>query len=247
MFELLYIVIASLGIALISLAIVVGLAWKDRILNEILLVLVALSAGTMIGGAFLHLLPEAIEESEGELIFPILLIGFVIFYVLEKVLHFHHSHKEGENVHTFHYMSIIGAGIHSFIDGLLIAASFVISIPLGITTSIMVASHEIPKKVGDFGVLVYGGFNKKKALFTNFFVALTIVLGGVIGYIISTSIDIATKFLIPIAAGGFIYIGAADLLPEIRKETDIRKSIIILEIIILGILFMWVLQVYFHH
>ena len=164
MIELIYIIIAGLGIALISLAIVVALAWKDKILNEILLLLVALSAGTMIGGAFLHLLPEAIEETEGGFIFPIILVGFILFYILEKTLHFHHSHKHGEHVHTFHYMSIIGASIHSFIDGLLIAASFVISIPLGITTSIMVALHEIPKKVGDFGVLVYGGFHKKKAL-----------------------------------------------------------------------------------
>jgi zinc and cadmium transporter len=245
--ELIYIIISGLGIAIISLAIVVALSWKDRILNEILLLLVALSAGTMIGGAFLHLLPEAIEETESALIFPIILIGFMVFYVLEKTLHFHHTHKHGEHVHTFHYMSIIGAAIHSFVDGLLIAASFVISTPLGITTAIMVASHEIPKKVGDFGVLVYGGFHKERALITNFLVSLGVVIGGIVGYIISTSIEIATEFLLPLAAGGFIYVGAADLIPEIRKETDIRKSIIMLEVIILGILFMWILKGYFHH
>jgi zinc and cadmium transporter len=245
--DLIYIIIAGLGIASISLVIIIALSWKEKILNEILLLLVALSAGTMIGGAFLHLLPEAIEETEGELIFPIILIGFMIFYVLEKVLHFHHTHKAGEHAHTFHYMSIIGASIHSFVDGLLIAASFVISIPLGITTSIMVASHEIPKKVGDFGVLVYGGFDKKKALFINFTVSLGVVIGGIIGFIISTSVEIATDFLLPLAAGGFIYVGAADLLPEIRKETDVRKSIIILEVIILGILFMWILKGFFNH
>jgi len=245
--ELIYIILAGLGIALISLAIVVALSWKEKILNEILLFLVALSAGTMIGGAFLHLLPEAIEETESELIFPIILVGFMIFYILEKILHFHHTHKEGEHAHTFHYMSIIGASIHSFLDGLLIAASFVISIPLGIATSIMVASHEIPKKVGDFGVLVYGGFYKKKALVINFFVSLGVVIGGIVGFIVSTSVEIATELLLPLAAGGFIYVGAADLLPEIRKETEIRKSIIILEVIILGILFMWILKVFIEH
>ena len=247
MINIIYIVFTGLAIALISLAIVVLLSWKERILNEILILLVALSAGTMIGGAFLHLLPEAIEETDIEIIFPIILFGFMVFYVLEKVLHFHHTHKADGHIHTFHYMSIIGASIHSFIDGLLIAASFVVSIPLGITTSIMVASHEIPKKVGDFGVLVYGGFYRKKALVINFIASLGVIIGGIFGFIISTSIEIATEYLLPLAAGGFIYVGAADLLPEIRKESDIRKSIIILEVIILGIMFIWLLKIFSYH
>ena len=111
----------------------------------------------------------------------------------------------------------------------------------------MVASHEIPKKVGDFGVLVYGGFYRKKALVINFIVSLGVVIGGIFGFIISTSIEIATEYLLPLAAGGFIYVGAADLLPEIRKESDIRKSIIILEVIILGIMFMWLLKIFSYH
>jgi len=247
MIELIYIILSALTISVLSLGFVIIISIKEKILNDILVYLVALSAGALIGGAFLHLLPEAIEESENENIFLIILAGFITFYILEKVLHCHHSHKEGHHVHTFHYMSIVGAVIHSFIDGLIIAASFVISIPVGVATFIMVASHEIPKKIGDFGVLVYGGFEKKKAIMINFILSLGVLVGGIVGFIISREIDFTTEYLLPIAAGGFIYVGAADLLPEIRKESDTKKSIIILEIIAVGMMLMWVLKVVFEN
>jgi zinc and cadmium transporter len=144
-------------------------------------------------------------------------------------------------------MNLIGDSVHNFIDGMIMAASFVISIPLGFATFITVAAHEIPQEIGDFGVLVYGGFEKKKALLLNFIVALTVLIGGIIGYFISKSVENATVFLLPFAAGGFIYIAATDLIPEIRKEIDIRKSILILEVFILGILIMWILKGAFHH
>jgi zinc and cadmium transporter len=143
-------------------------------------------------------------------------------------------------------MSIIGSAIHNFLDGIIIAASFVISIPIGIATLIMILAHEIPKKVGDFGVIVYGGFENKKALFIIFIVSLFVVIGGVFGYFISKNTDMATEILLPLAAGGFIYIGASDLLPEVRKEIDIRKSIIAFEFFILGILIMWLIYIIFH-
>lgn len=247
MIELLYITLSGVTIALLSLALVIIVSWKENILENGILPLVALSAGAVIGGAFLHLLPEAIELSQEDLIFPAILVGFILFFILEKILHHHHSHKKGEHVHTFHYMSIIGAAIHSTLDGIIIAASFVVSLPIGIATFIMVASHEIPKKVGDFGVLVYGGFKKKDAILINFLVSFGLVIGGIIGFIISKNTEIATEILLPLAAGGFIYIGAADLLPEIRKEIDIRKSIIIFEFFILGILIMWLINIFFHH
>jgi zinc and cadmium transporter len=247
MIELIYTILAGITIALLSLALVIIISWKEKILDKIILPLVALSAGAVIGGAFLHLLPEAIELTEEELIFPAILIGFIVFFILEKILHHHHIHKKGEHVHTFHYMSIIGAVVHSTLDGIIIAASFVVSIPIGTATFIMVASHEIPKKVGDFGVLVYGGFKVKEAIIINFIVSFGLVIGGIIGYIISKNTEIATEILLPLAAGGFIYIGAADLLPEIRKEIDIRKSIIVFEFFIIGILIMWLVNIFFHN
>jgi zinc and cadmium transporter len=247
MIELIYIMMAGLIISLLALIGIITLAVKEKLLNEILLLLVGFSAGTLIGGAFLHLLPEAVEIS-GEIdIFPFVIIGIVLFFIVEKALHWHHCHKGMPHAHTFHYMNLIGDSVHNFIDGMIMAASFVISIPLGFATFIAVAAHEIPQEIGDFGVLVYGGFEKKKALLLNFIIALTVVIGGIIGYFISKSVENATVFLLPFAAGGFIYIAATDLIPEIRKEIDIRKSILIFEVFILGILIMWVIKGVFHH
>ena len=144
-------------------------------------------------------------------------------------------------------MNLVGDTVHNFIDGLLLAASFMVSIPLGFATSIAIAAHEIPQEIGDFGVLVYGGFEKKKALILNFLVATTIIFGGLFGYFVNQMIEKASIYLIPFAAGGFIYIAATDLIPEIRKEIDIRRSIIILEIFILGIMIMWLIKLVFEH
>ena len=144
-------------------------------------------------------------------------------------------------------MNLVGDSIHNFIDGLIMAASFVTSIELGLTTTVAIAAHEIPQEIGDFGVLIYGGFKKKKALILNFIVALTIVAGGFVGYFISQTIDQATTFLLPFAAGGFIYIAATDLVPEIKKELDFKKYTATLIVFILGILIMWVIKFLFSH
>jgi zinc and cadmium transporter len=247
MIELIYSILAGLAIAFASLIFVVILYWKEKILNDILLLLVSLSAGAMIGGGFLHLLPEAVEGGQVESVFLFVIIGFIIFYITEKVLHCQQSYKNGEDAHTFHYMTIIGSAIHIFIDGIIIAASFVISTRIGVITFLMVISHEIPKKVGEFAVLVYGGFKKKKALIINFVSSLPIIIGGIVGFIISMSAELATSILLPIAAGGFIYIGAADLLPEVRKDGDIRQSILVFEFFILGILIMWLVTLICHN
>jgi zinc and cadmium transporter len=144
-------------------------------------------------------------------------------------------------------MNLIGDSIHNFIDGLIIAASFIVSISLGLTTTVAIAAHEIPQEIGDFGVLVYGGFDKKKALVLNFVVALTIVLGGITGFFVSQNIENAVIFLIPFAAGGFIYIAATDLVPEIKKETNIKKSMTTMLVFICGILLMWLIKMLFSH
>ena len=144
-------------------------------------------------------------------------------------------------------MNLVGDTIHNFIDGLILAASFVTSVELGLTTTIAIAAHEIPQEIGDFGVLIYGGFKKKKAIILNFIVALTIVIGGLIGYFISKSVGSAVTFLLPFAAGGFIYIAATDLIPEIKKELDFKKYMATLIVFIIGILIMWFIKLYFSH
>lgn len=247
--QLIYIIASTFAIALIAFTGIFTLALKDKVLNKILLILVSLSAGALMGGAFLHLLPEAIEEAEGTKfnVFLFVLIGFVLFFIIEKVLHWRHCHNGKCDVHTFHYMNLIGDSIHNFIDGLIISAGFIASIELGITTVIAIAAHEIPQEIGDFGVLIYGGFKKKKAIFLNFVVALTIVAGGIVGYFISKNVEQAVVFLLPFAAGGFIYIAATDLIPEIKKELDIKKSMATMLVFICGILIMWIIKIAFHH
>ncbi|KYK29031.1 hypothetical protein AYK20_06155 [Thermoplasmatales archaeon SG8-52-1] len=249
MIQLIYILITTFLIALIAFIGIFTLALKDKVLNKILLVLVSLSAGALMGGAFLHLLPEAVEEAEGTglNVFIFVLVGFLLFFIIEKGLHWRHCHKGKCDVHTFHYMNLIGDSIHNFIDGLIISAGFISSIELGITTVIAIGAHEIPQEIGDFGVLIYGGFKKKKAIALNFAIALTIVFGGFVGYFISSTINQAVVFLLPFAAGGFIYIAATDLVPEIKKEIDIKKSMATILVFICGILIMWLIKLAFGH
>jgi len=243
-----YIILATFAISLIAFIGVFALSLKEKLLNKILIILVSLSAGALMGGAFLHLLPEAVEKAEEANvdIFIFVLVGFVLFFIIEKVLHWRHCHKGHCDVHTFHYMNLIGDSVHNFIDGLILAASFTVSTTFGFTTTLAIAAHEIPQEIGDFGVLIYGGFEKKKAIFINFAVALMIVAGGVVGYLISQSIEQATVYLLPFAAGGFIYIAATDLVPEIKKEINIKKSMATLVVFICGILLMWLIKYMFH-
>ncbi|UCH72287.1 MAG: ZIP family metal transporter [Thermoplasmatales archaeon] len=244
--ELIYIISVTVAISLIAFVGIFTLAMKDKILKKILLILVSLSAGALMGGAFLHLLPEAVEKSGGTDIFIYVLFGFIVFFITEKVLHWRHCHKGKCDVHTFHYMNLIGDSIHNFIDGLIMAASFSVSTTLGFATSVAIAAHEIPQEIGDFGVLIYGGFEKKKALVLNFSVALMIVAGGIVGYFLSKNIQQADMFLLAFAAGGFIYIAATDLIPEIKKELNIRKYMATLFVFIFGILIMWAIKILFH-
>jgi len=244
-FELAYIFLATFIVSLISFVGVLCLAITENILNKILLILIGLSAGALMGGAFLHLLPEAVEKSTGLDVYLFVLIGFILFFLIEKVLHWRHCHKGECDVHTFQYMNLVGDSIHNFIDGLIMAASFVVSIPLGITTTIAISTHEIPQEIGDFGVLLYGGFSKKKAIVLNFVVALTAVLGGIVGYFVSSLVENIVIFILPFAAGGFVYIAATDLVPEIRKELDMKKYMATLIVFICGILIMWVTKVVF--
>jgi zinc and cadmium transporter len=244
-YEIAYILLATFIVSLISFVGVVTLALNDKILNKILLVLIGLSAGALMGGAFLHLLPEAVGKGQGLDVYLFVLVGFILFFLIEKVLHWRHCHKGECNVHTFHYMNLVGDSIHNFIDGLIMAASFVVSLPLGITTTIAIATHEIPQEIGDFAVLLYGGFSKKKAIMLNFTIALTAVLGGIVGFFVSSLIENIVVFILPFAAGGFIYIAATDLVPEIRKELNMKKYMATLLVFICGILIMWVTKVLF--
>jgi len=212
---------------------------KKKLTEKILLFLVALSAGTLMGGAFIHLMPEASEQLPSTVLFSLVLASFILFFLIEKLLHWRHCHKEVCPVHTFGYMNLIGDSIHNFIDGLIIAATFLIDVRLGVATSLAIAFHEIPQEIGDFGVLLYAGFKKAKALILNFSVALTAVAGALVGYFLSFSLGNLTMYLLPIAAGGFLYISTSDLIPEIRKEENLRKSLLSFACFLVGIAIMY--------
>lgn len=249
MSTLFLIFLSTLVISLISFIGVITLFLKKSFFEKILIILVSLSAGALMGGAFLHLMPEALEKAEeihAHDLFLYFLAGFVLFFMIEKILHWRHCHKADCSVHTFAYMNLIGDIVHNFIDGLIIAASFIVNPVLGLTTSIAVAFHEIPQEIGDFGVLVYGGFKKSKALILNFLVALFAVAGGIIGYFFIGYFEHFAIIILPITAGGFVYIAASDLIPEIRKQAGLSKNIISFLFFLAGIFIMHLLNIIFH-
>ena len=244
---MLFLIIASsFLISLITFVGVISLSLKDELLDRILLCLVGFAAGALVGGAFLHLLPETVERSTNMNVFLALSFGFFLFFLLEKLI-WRHCHKGKCEIHPFAYLNLIGDGVHNFIDGLVMAASFTSNIQLGIVTSLAVAFHEIPQEIGDFGVLIYGGLEKSRALILNFFTALIVVFGGVVGYFLSSYIGESMIFILPFTAGGFIYIAASDLIPELHKEVNPRRSLASFALFLLGFAFMLFVKLYFSH
>ncbi len=254
---LIYIILATLAVSLISFVGVVGLALSKQKMDKLLLVLVALSGGGLLGGAFLHLIPEAIEKIghnplELQNVFIFVICGFLLFLLIEQYLHWHHCHGEAdgkghcahEDAHKKPVSTLIlfGDGVHNLIDGLIIAAAFSVDPGVGIVTTIAVALHEIPQEIGDFGVLVYGGYTRSKALIFNFLSGLTAVLGGVIGFYFAEISGKASIYLLPIAAGGFIYIAASDLVPEIKHGEKASRLALNFSVFISGILFMLLMK-----
>ncbi len=229
---------ASVLVSLISLIGVFTFLFNEKFLNKALIFLVSFAAGALIGAAFLHLLPEALEKSNTLGTYLYLLFSFVLFFILERYLLWRHCHAGHCDVHPFSYLSLIGDGIHNFFDGLIIGSSFVIDIRFGVITTIVIVLHEIPQEFGDFGILVYGGFNKWKALFYNFVSATTAILGAILGCYFSKQFANFSQAVLSFAAGGFIYIAGCDLIPEIHKESDIKKASLSMVFFILGIIFM---------
>ena len=237
----LYTLVSVFIVSLISLVGIFTLAIKSEKLNQILLYFVSFSAGALFGDAFIHLLPSVAKESGFNLSISLyFILGILVFFILEKVVHWRHCHDIHCQNHpkSFAYMNIFGDVVHNFIDGLIIAASYIVSIPIGIATSLAVIFHEIPQEIGEFGLLIYGGFTKSRALFVNFLSALTAVLGAVIGLMIAGVVPHIENILVPIAAGGFVYIAGSDLIPEMHKETRLKKSIIQIIAFLIGILIM---------
>lgn len=233
-----YTLLSVIIVSLISLIGVFTFAVNSEKIKKVLIYLVSFAAGTLLGDAFVHLIPEAFESIENKLFLSLGILGGILaFFVIEKFLHWRHCHEVAcdDHPHPFTYNILIGDCFHNFIDGMIIAGSYLVSIPIGIATTLAVIFHEIPQEIGDFGSLVYGGFSKAKALLFNFLTAITAVLGAIIVLAVNINGGSLTKFLIPFAAGGFIYIASTDLIPELHKETKPQKSFWQLLTFILGI------------
>ncbi|MGB9707014.1 MAG: ZIP family metal transporter [Microgenomates group bacterium] len=238
-----YILISVFLVSLISFIGVLFVAFKEKSLNKILKFWVSFACGALLGGAFLHLLPESAEQL-GEKSFVLVIIAFLVFFLLEKILHWRHCHLGICQAHSFVYLNLFGDGLHNFIDGAIIAAVFLTNPSLGIITTLAVVFHEIPQEIGDFSILLYGGLKKRKALLFNFASAITAVFGALAIYFFQQQISILVPFLLPFAAGGFIYIAATDIIPELHKKENVKESVIEFLLICLGIALMWVLKIF---
>ncbi len=228
-------------VSLISLAGVFILSLKEDIMRKYIFIFISIAVGALLGDAFIHLIPEALEESTNTTLTSILIIaGIVFFFVLEKFLHWHHhgEDKDEVGVHPVGKLVILSDGVHNFLDGIIIAASFMISLPVGIATTLAVMLHEIPQEIGDFAVLIHSGYTRKRALWLNFLSALTAIFGAIAFFVLGEVVEASSIYFVPIAAGGFIYIAVADLIPELHKTKEINHSIIQMVAVTVGVLVM---------
>lgn len=252
---LVMILLSVFVVSLISFVGALAMMVRQKVLNNVMFLVTAFAAGTLLGAAFLDMLPEALEAAEEIGTEPLTvlaftLLGVLMFYSIERFIHWHHHHhresksdpgSSHKEVHAFTYLNLIGDGVHNFIDGVVIAASFITNVPLGIATTIAIALHEIPQELGDFGLLIYGGLKPAKALFFNFLSALMAVAGAIAGFVFLDKLGTPTMLLLAFAAGGFVYIASADLLPEFHKETEVWKSITQFAFIVTGVVLIFVL------
>lgn len=238
-------------VSLISLVGVITLVISEVRLRHLVVWLVALAAGALFGDAIIHLIPESFELSVNPAAISFyILLGIITFFVLEKFLHWSHQHlveKCGNDEHChppikpFGYLSIIADGAHNLIDGLIIGASYLISVELGIATTLAVILHEIPQELGDFAILIQAGFSKFKVILFNLLSASVAVIGTLIALILGEQTAALTTALLPIAGGGFLYLAGSDLVPELHKTADLKKSILQFSAMTAGIVLMFAL------
>ncbi|MBA3778391.1 MAG: ZIP family metal transporter [Chloroflexi bacterium] len=217
------------GVSVISLVGAATFVLRPEDLARLLPVLIPFAAGALLGDAFLHVVPEISESAAGfDTLASFTLIGGVIgFFALEKVLHWHHAHVPSEDVlHPVAITNLVGDGLHNFIDGGILAGAFLVSPELGIATVIAVALHELPQELGDFGILIHAGLQPRRALALNLLTALAAVVGATATLLLASAAPDLERLVLPLTAGGFVYIASTDLLPELHRDPEGRKSIL---------------------
>jgi zinc and cadmium transporter len=225
MSTLAWIVVAGAAMSLLALVGMVTVVLPRATLERILLPMVGLAAGSLLGGAFFHMLPESVDSLDNGLgLYVALTTGFLVFFVLEQFLHWHHCHRADHTRHRpLGYLILLADGLHNLIGGLAVGGAFMVDVRVGAVTWLVAAAHEVPQELGDFGVLVHSGWKPRSALIWNFASALTFLIGALIAYGLAEHVDVA--YLLPFATGNFIYIAAADLLPEITAESRTRDKL----------------------
>ncbi len=228
-------------VSLLSLLGAIFISLQRKFLDSFTTYMVAFSSGILLGTTFYDLVPEG-HAGVGDAVYTWVIIGIVAFFILEKFIHWHH-HKEDLEGHTEEkkhvaYLTLIGDGIHNFLDGTIIAVTFLTSIPLGVATTIAVIAHEIPHELGDFFLLTYGGFPNKKALWYNFLSALTAVAGTVFVFIFSKNVLSFAPYVVGFAAGNFLYIASSDLIPALHEKRNIKTSLLQIICLVSGVILM---------
>lgn len=237
-----WILLSGLAMSAIALVGSVTLLLRPATLERLLLPLVAFAAGSLLGGAFFHMLPTALATGLSPArTFAWLAGGFALFFALEQLLHWHHCHRASAQCkQPLTYLVLIGDALHNFLGGVAVAGTFLVDVRLGLTTWLAAALHEIPQELGDFGVLVHGGWSKGRALLYNLASALTFLLGSVLAWAVSFDLDVT--FLVPLAAGNFLYVGASDLVPEVNRSHSLPRAALHFACFVLGLGLLLVLR-----
>lgn len=218
--------ISVIIVSLISLVGVVALGFKEEKLRAVLLYLVSFSAGALLGDVFVHLLPEMAKNGFGVSSGIYFLVGLIIFFILERFILWQHGHGEhSEHIHSSVYLTTVADSLHNFIDGTVIAASFLVDTTLGIATTLAVIFHEIPQEIGQFAILLHGGWSKRKAIIYNLFSGLASIAGAIIVILFARHLQETPTFLLAFAGASFIYIALSDIVPELHKEESKVKSV----------------------
>lgn len=238
-----YAIISVIFVSLVSLIGLATLAVNARFLKEIVFVSVGFAAGALFGDAFIHLIPESFDKLPGQTPLCILL-GIFAFFGLEKFLRWRHGHSSevGGVIKPVGYMNLFGDGVHNYIDGMLIGASYLTSPSIGLSTTIAVILHEVPQEIGDFGVLLHAGFSRNRALLLNFFTATLAILGAVTALLLGGFVEQFSSAMLPFTAGGFIYIAGSDLIPELQQEVSFGRSAVQLCSLLAGVSLMLALS-----
>lgn len=246
----LYAILSAIGISLLSLLGIIFFLVEETLIRKSLLYFVSFSTGALFGDVFLHILPD-LAEGKGLTIrvMLFLLSGILFSFAVEKVIRWRHCHtlpesepEQGHHHHPVGIMSALGESVHNFIDGVVIGASYLVSVPLGVATTLAIIFHEIPHEIGNVAVLLHSGFPRRKALLINLLSASAAIVGTVGVLLASRAFTSVTDFLLPFAGGNLLYIAASDLIPELHKQTGLRQGAIQLLLMVGGMASMYLIR-----